>query len=151
PFTLCAVLAQVVPDYNPQKIVKKVSAMGYAEFNEAKLVRRVKLAGEWVKKHGPEYLLFEFLDEVKSREQYGILDDKQRQCLKTLSKELSGSWTPETFHKRIYETARGAGLEPPKLFDAIYLTLIGKRKGPKAASFLLSLDGDFIARRFNSL
>jgi len=150
PFTLCSVLAQVVSDLNAGVIVKKVRAMGYKDFSEGRLVRRVRLAGEWVGKYGPEYLQFELLDEKRADGQYSQLDERQRECLKRLAIELDGDWTPEGFHKRIYETARGAGLEPPRLFDAVYLTLIGKRKGPKAASFLLSLDRELVAKRFHN-
>jgi lysyl-tRNA synthetase class 1 len=34
------------------------------------------------------------------------------------------------------------------MFEAIYLVLVGKRKGPKAASFILSLDADYVRKRF---
>jgi len=151
PYTLCAVLAQVVPDYKGEVLTRKVSAMGYSGFSEERLVFRVKLAGHWVRKHGPDYLMFELLDDMQSAEEYARLDDKQKECLSILSKELDKEWTAEKFHKKIYETARGAGLEPPRLFDAVYSVLIGKKKGPKAASFILSLERDFIVKRFNSL
>jgi len=54
-------------------------------------------------------------------------------------------------HKRIYDTARSIDLKPGELFDAVYLVLTGKLKGPKAASFLLTLDKNFVTERFKLL
>ena len=67
--------------------------------------------------------------------------------LSRLIGELNNNYTPEQFHKRIYETARGVEMKPDKLFYAIYSVLIGKEKGPKAASFILSMDRDYVTSR----
>ena len=40
------------------------------------------------------------------------------------------------------------GIDTKKAFGAIYLTLIGKQFGPKAAWFLLSLPNEKIIERF---
>jgi lysyl-tRNA synthetase class 1 len=73
---------------------------------------------------------------------------EQKNGLSILAGELDGKWTPEAFHKFIYQTARGIGIEPSSLFEAIYLSLINKVKGPKAAALILSLDRNFVKERF---
>ena len=45
-------------------------------------------------------------------------------------------------HDAMYEI-----LEPQKGFQAIYKMVLGQKQGPRAASFLLSLDKDFVIKR----
>jgi lysyl-tRNA synthetase class 1 len=145
PFTLCAVLNQVASD---DDVAAKAQNMGYCGFDEERLRRRVKLAGAWVQIHGPEYLRFNLLDASQSAKEYGMLDEKQRGGLAIVVSEVAKKPDPEVLHKSIYNSARSIGLEPPKLFEAIYKVLIGKEKGPKAASFMLGLGADYLGERF---
>jgi lysyl-tRNA synthetase class 1 len=111
-----------------------------------KLEYRIKVAGNWVAKHGPEHLKFTLLENPS--EVSSVIDVKQAKGLRVLAGELDKQWTPEEFHKVIYQTARNIGIEPNSLFEAIYLSLIKKRRGPKAAALILSLDKDFVKKRF---
>jgi lysyl-tRNA synthetase class 1 len=149
PYTLCAVLAQIIPDLDEEAVSKRVSVMGYGDYSIRRLLDRVHLAGEWVKRHGPEYLRFQLISSDKAAEAVKKLDEKQKKALKQLAIELKKEWTPQELHKRIYETARGIDLHPNKLFEAVYLVLIGKKLGPKAAMFLLTLERDFVIERLN--
>lgn len=148
PFTLCTTLAQIVPDLNLEKIVKKLSEMGYENFDNERLRKRLRLSKNWVETYGPEYLRFELVSDLEAREIYERLEERQKEALERLVKELDKKWSPKELHKRIYEISRGMDLKPEKLFEAIYLVLIGKKKGPRAASFILSLDKEFVRGRF---
>ncbi|MDD5112077.1 MAG: lysine--tRNA ligase [Candidatus Altiarchaeota archaeon] len=145
PFTLCAVLAQL-PRVDIPRVCGRLETMGYDRVDCGRLERRIEAAGRWVEKYGPEQLKFRILENPESVA--GKLSAQQIEGLVLLSKELGKRWKPEDFHKLIYNTARGIGLEPNGLFEAIYLSLINKVKGPKAASLILSLDGDFVKKRF---
>jgi lysyl-tRNA synthetase class 1 len=50
----------------------------------------------------------------------------------------------------MYLILNDLGLKPQKAFQAIYKLIIGKKQGPRAASFVLSLDKDFVIKRFRS-
>ncbi len=148
PFTLCAVLSQI-PNVDLETIKHRLENLGYRDFDLERLSVRLNLANNWVKLYGPEHLRFELLEDagvVKSR-----LTQKQKNGLSILSSELKTDWKARELHKRIYEIARSIDLEPTKLFEAIYLVLIGKKCGPKAASFILTLDRDWVVKRFISL
>ena len=43
------------------------------------------------------------------------------------------------------------GVRPPELFQAIYLALLGKAKGPRAGAFLSVLGVAFVAKRFSEV
>ena len=148
PFTLCTTLSQIVPDLDIERISKKLAALGYKSFDHEMLERRLTLSKNWVDSFGPENLKFKLLADEDSSKEYAKLDVKQKEALEKLYGELNANYTPEQFHKRIYETARGIGLKPDMLFEAIYKVFIGKSKGPKAASFILTLDKDFVEKRF---
>ena len=50
-------------------------------------------------------------------------------------------------HDAMYEILEAQGLKPQKGFQAIYKMILGQKQGPRAASFLLSLDKDFVVKR----
>jgi lysyl-tRNA synthetase class 1 len=149
PFTLCTTLSQIVADLDTDSIAEKLAALGYRGFDMGRLKRRLALSRNWIGSLGPENLRFKLLSVEESKKQYEQLDAKQREGLKKLLGEIKPDITPEQFHKRIYETARGTDQKPDQLFLAIYRILTGKERGPKAASFLLSLDKDYVEKRFN--
>jgi lysyl-tRNA synthetase class 1 len=47
----------------------------------------------------------------------------------------------------MYEILEAQELKPQKGFQAIYKMILGQKQGPRAASFLLSLDKDFVVKR----
>jgi lysyl-tRNA synthetase class 1 len=53
----------------------------------------------------------------------------------------------EELHDAMYEVLESHGLKPQKAFQAIYKMILGQKQGPRAASFLLSLDKDFVVKR----
>ena len=63
---------------------------------------------------------------------------------KKKKKEFS---TAEELHDAMYAVLESHGLKPPKAFQAIYKMILGQKQGPRAASFLLSLDKDFVVKR----
>ncbi len=149
PFTLCAVLAQAVPDLDEKRINERVRQLGYSSFDSGRLMRRVRLAQSWNSTHGPDYLQFTLLGDEASEEARKNLGELQQKALSGIAAEVGGGLPAEVLHKRIYEISREIGIKPQEVFEAVYLVLIGKKKGPKAASFILSLDVDFVRRRFS--
>lgn len=148
PFTLCAMLAQVVPELDMVEIVKRLSRHGYSGFDVGRLELRIRLAQAWNMKYGPEFLQFTLLDEAASRKMREGLSAQQYRALEMIAAELDKTYSPEAFHKRMYEISREISIKPQEMFEAIYLVLVGKKKGPKAASFILSLDADYVRKRF---
>jgi len=145
PFTMCAVLSQI-PNLSIKEITRRLNNLEYGDFDEERLKKRLKLANNWVMNYGPDFLRFKLLEDTS-----GItLSDLQKKGLFILAGELMKNLTPKELHIKIYEVARTLDLKPPELFDAIYLSLIGKLKGPRAGYFLIALDRDFVVERFKN-
>ena len=78
------------------------------------------------------------------------ITDEQKEFLSQLADVLENETfnSDVEFHDRMYEILEALGMKPQKAFQAIYKTIIGKKQGPRAASFVLSLDKDFVVKRF---
>ncbi|OYT54998.1 MAG: lysine--tRNA ligase [Candidatus Altiarchaeales archaeon ex4484_2] len=148
PYTLCAVLSQVVSDLNLDEITKRLERQGYRDYSRERLRNRIKLAGEWSRRYGPSYLNFRLIDEEKAEEAKEQLTADERAVLRKIADELDKDLGAEGLHKRIYEISRESGVKPSGVFRAVYHVLVGKDRGPKAALFILSLDPLFVKNRF---
>jgi ATP-dependent protease Clp ATPase subunit len=71
------------------------------------------------------------------------------ECVETCQGIINEEFDDEAaFHDRMYDVLESLEMKPQKAFQAIYKTIIGKKQGPRAASFVLSLDKDFVVKRF---
>ena len=108
-----------------------------------------KYARAWVDKYAPKSEKFvvqkKVLDIAKK------LSDRQREFLKKVARELDKKWIAEDFQKNLYEWAKELDISSKDAFAAIYISLIGKDHGPKAAWLILSLEKRFVINRFNIL
>ena len=77
------------------------------------------------------------------------LADEQKAFLGDLANLLEEKEfnSAESLHDEMYEILNAHGLKPQKAFQAVYKMILGQKQGPKAASFILSLDKDFVVKR----
>jgi lysyl-tRNA synthetase class 1 len=131
-----SVLAQWVQMPNMEGEIKKEGLEEWAEY-----------AKNWVEKFAPED--DKFIIQKQLPVQVQNLSKEQKEFLKKLAKELDKKLTGEDFQTRIYDLGKELGLNGKQSFAAIYLSLIGKDHGPKAAWLILSLDKEFVQKRFS--
>jgi lysyl-tRNA synthetase class 1 len=106
---------------------------------------RLNHVKNWLNKYAPSFVKFEVQKEIPKVE----LSKEQDEFLFNVSDALEkNNYTPETFHDEMYLILNDLNLKPQKAFQAIYKMIIGKKQGPRAASFVLSLDKDFVIKRF---
>lgn len=130
-----SVLAQWVQMPNMDEEIKKQGLEEWANY-----------ARVWVEKFAPEDMKFEVQKQLPKEAK--DLTEKQKEILKRISKELDGSWTGEEFQVKIYDIGKEIELGGKETFQAIYKTLLGKDHGPKAGWLILSLEKDFVQKRF---
>lgn len=131
-----SVLAQWVQMPNMEEEVKKEGLEIWAEY-----------ARVWIEKFASDKDKFTVQTTVPAVVQN--LTAGQKTFLKKVSEELDRASTGEEFQTRIYDLGKELGLSGKESFAAIYLSLIGKDHGPKAAWLILSLDKEFVKERFN--
>lgn len=105
-----------------------------------------KYARVWVEKYASEEE--KFTVQKEAQKELKNLSKEQKEVLNQIAKELDKKWNPEDFQTKIYEIGKENGLSGKETFGAIYLSLLGKDHGPKAAWLILSLDKKFVKKRF---
>lgn len=133
-----SVLAQWVQMPNMEETIKQEG-----------LIDWVKYAKVWIEKYAPESE--KFLVQKELPEAARSLSEEQKQYLQKISSELDKKWNAEDFQKELYELSKQLNLPSKDAFSAIYLSLIGKNHGPKAAWLILSLDKNFVKKRFKEV
>ena len=99
----------------------------------------------WLETYAPEFVKFHVQKKIPKVE----INEKQEAFLLQVADILEkGDYTSQELHDEMYIILKELGLKPPKAFQAIYKMIIGKKQGPRAASFVLSLDKDFVIKRF---
>jgi lysyl-tRNA synthetase class 1 len=133
-----SVLAQWVQMPNMEEEIVKNGLEKWAEY-----------ARVWVEKFAPENDKFTVQKTIPAASKN--LTNEQKAFLKKVAEELDKATDGEEFQTRIYELGKEMGLSGKEAFAAIYLSLIGKDHGPKAAWLILSLDRELVKKRFNEV
>ncbi len=131
-----SVLAQWVQMPNMQE---RITSEGLEEW--------AKYAQVYVAEYAPEsdkFLVQDTLPAVAHE-----LTAIQKDLLTKIRMELDKKWDAEAFQTQIYEYGKELGLNGKETFAAIYKVLIGKDHGPKAAWLILSLEREFVKKRFD--
>ena len=100
----------------------------------------------WLEKYAPKFVKFQVqYDSIPKLP----LPDEQVVFLKDLADlmEEREFASAQELHDAMYEVLEKHGLKPQKAFQAIYKMILGQKQGPRAASFLMSLDKDFVIKR----
>jgi len=116
------------------------------EIRKEGLEEWAKYARNWIEKYAPESEKFLVQKELPDRARG--LSNQQKEYLKKITLGLGKKWNAEEFQKKLYEWAKELGISSKDAFAAIYVSLIGKDHGPKAAWLILSLNKNFVQKRF---
>ena len=130
-----SILAQWVQMPNMEEEIEKESLSEWAKY-----------ARVWLDRFAPEDQKFEIQEKLPKEAK--SLSDNQKELLSRATDLLDQKLNPEEFQTKIYELGKELGLSSQQAFEAFYKALIGKNHGPKAAWLILSLDRDFVKRRF---
>ncbi len=111
------------------------------------LEERVKYAKIWLENYAPKQDVFEFSEKIPAEAEK--LSDGQKKFLEKVVDYLEKETDPEKLQLLLYNASKDAGTK--ESFAAIYLSLIGRTSGPKAAWFLLALPKEKVMRRLKEV
>ena len=113
---------------------------------QRKLHERWEKVNYWLNHFAPEAVQFEIQDELPDIN----LSAEQQRFFTTLSQKIEDvPWNAETIHQTIYDSAEEHGLSAGAAFQALYLILLGQKKGPRAGYFIHSLGKEFLLQRLS--
>lgn len=111
------------------------------------LDERLNSAENWIKEFAPEQ--YKFVIQEKLPPEAEALSSEQKRALAELADYLEdNNYDEDELESEIFEIAKRT-VGPKKFFQAAYKVLIGKSHGPRLASFILSLDEDFVIKRLS--
>lgn len=103
----------------------------------------------YLERFAPEEIKFSIKEKLPQEAK--SLTAGQRKLLRKAAELIEKGKDPEKFQNEIYQVGKELGLASSDTFRAIYLALLGKESGPKAAWLILSLDKGFIIKRFKEV
>jgi lysyl-tRNA synthetase, class I len=146
PFKHLVVVAQAAR-FDLERTLEILERTGYPEPDRDAVSDRLGFVRRWLEGYAPDDLRFEVRESLP--DETGTLSAEQRRFLARLAERLEPGLSGEAVHARIYEVAgEFEGVKPAVLFQAIYLALLGKPKGPRAGYFVALLGPAFCAARF---
>ena len=132
------------PSVDLEKKFSEIKGKKLSALEKKELEKRVKYAKIWLKVYASDEKKVGVLAEKVEVE----LSDDQKKYLKAVVNLLNKDWQPEKLQQKLYWLAKEKKINPKEAFGSIYLSLTGKKYGPKAGWFLLNLDKNKIIKRF---
>jgi lysyl-tRNA synthetase, class I len=146
PFKHLVVVAQAA-GFDVAKTVEILRRTGYPNAESAAVAGRLDYARRWLGRFAPEELKFEVQPTLPATAQQ--LTEEQRRFLARLAAGLDRPLDGPAIHALVYELAQEfPDTRPADLFQAIYLVLLGKPRGPRAGWFISVVGPEFARERF---
>ena len=146
PFKHLVVVAQIAK-FDPSNTQKILETTGYMVENLESLRERLHYVRNWLERFAPEELKFEVRSTLP--QEVAELTVQQRGFLRKLAEGLRPGMSGDEIHTAIYDAAKEEeGVKPGELFRAVYISLLGKERGPRAGGFIESLGIDWCTGRF---
>lgn len=105
---------------------------------EARFESRAKRAWKWITTYAPE----EFKFTLQTNPGHGLktlYPQAVKQLIDLLENPASSKLSEDDLASQIFTVMKGHGLEAKVFFQEVYALLVGKKNGPKLASFLLAI------------
>ena len=121
----------------------------YTKSDEKRIFHLIEKARIWLDKYAPEDMKFVFHNEVPQ----GVkLDNKQKAALKDLIKVLEKKkLSDKELHAEFYEICKSNKIEVKEFFEAAYLVMFNKERGPKLAAFINSIGKEKIIKLLSQI
>jgi len=146
PFRHMVTAVQIAQDRGFDYLLTVLERSGYDTSDKAAIGQRANNARNWLEKYAPSFVKFKVQEMLPP--QVKSFTKQQKKALEILAEELELGMTGQEIHDNMYRVAQDAGLDGKKVFETVYLALLGLKSGPRAGHFLASLDKDFVVRRF---
>jgi len=131
---------------DPEEILKALKRSGYDVTHREEILARAGYARRWLETFAPEDVKFDLQDSLP--EEAKELSEGQKKALAALAERLTAEMSADEIHQLLYAIRDELQLEPKDVFEAVYMALLGKPRGPRAGWFLSALETEFLKKRF---
>ena len=147
-FTYASMISQIANDDNEALDMLKATGHIGAKAKKDELdyaLNRIRFSGVWVEKYATEKYKLE-INETVPDNILKMLSEKQKSALRSFSEGLSKAKNDEDIKNLCFEVAEKNSIKPQEFFQAAYLSILGKEKGPRLAQFVLAIGPDKIKK-----
>lgn len=113
------------------------------------LEERIKYGRIWITNYATEEFRHELTPELT--EESKRLTQLQKEYLNNISTIYNEGDTSESLQVSLYELSKSMNVPTKDAFAAIYLSLIGKKQGPRAGMLLVNLGREKVLQRFREV
>ena len=123
----------------------KGSSLDEADMDEIDM--RITYAKLWLDNYADDAYIFKLQDELPP--QVKELGESQKNALALFAQKLEAleEFTGAHIHELTHAVKEESGLDAKSFFTAVYLSFLGKERGPKEGWFLGTLDRSFVISR----
>ncbi len=146
PFRHMVTAVQIADERGFDYLLTVLNRTNYDTSDVRAIRQRANNARNWLLKYAPPFVKFKVQDTLPP--QVKSFTKEQKKALSILADELEHGMSGQEIHDNMYRVAEEAGLDGKKVFETVYLALLGLKSGPRAGHFLASLDRDFVVKRF---
>ena len=133
-------------NFNFSQVLEILKRGGYEDLDEEALRGRVEYAQRWLEEFAPSEMKFALKAGLPA--EAAALSPAQKAFLARVAERLEPGMKAEAIHEMVYAAgAEGEALKPAEAFQALYLALLGTKRGPRIGWFLAFLDRDFVVHR----
>ncbi len=154
-FSQVAYLSQM-QHLNIEKEAEHLIERPLSDLDKKELRRRIDYAKIWINTYAPEDYKFEIKETVP--ESARELSDIQKKALSEVLTYIEGAeitadgtFDGQAMHSTLHAIKEKTGIEPREFFEAIYLSILGRKSGPKAGWFLSVMEKDFLVKRLKEV
>jgi len=146
PFLHIVIAAQVAEN-NLEKAIEVLKRSGYSVTNAKTLEDYIKYANNWLTTFAPDVFKFKVQENLPEEARNLAADEKE--FLGKLAGHFRNiGWDAEAVHNSIHGIGKESGLSARKSFQVVYISILGRKSGPRAGWFITSLERDFVISRF---
>ncbi|HBB31572.1 MAG TPA: lysine--tRNA ligase [Cyanobacteria bacterium UBA8803] len=141
-----------IPHLDIKKEVEQRSNQALSDFDSEIVNQRIATAKKWLQDYADEEeKLVLYLERVP--EKAGELTQEQVAYLEKLIGNLANveAWGSEELQTTLFSTSKEVEIQQSIAFKAVYLSFLGKERGPKAGALLSYLDRDFVITRLQEV
>jgi len=149
PFKHLVNIAQIAGGDDAEAL-RIIARGGYTVLDREALRKRLAYARKWLARYAPPEIKFSKCPEIP--QEALSLPREARQALAFIADRLADDMDADRLHALFYEAKEacaheGSEIEVSEIFEAFYLAVIGKKRGPRAGWFIQTLGLDFARER----
>lgn len=143
PYTYCSFVSQVASSkQRMEEIIKKYLEKASKQDIE-KGIKRIELAGIWIKERAPDEYKITLLENMPSMK----ITEEIKEIFSQAAEMIEGGTSGKDLQQVIYNTAKKKNIPLKDVFGTAYQLLLGRDTGPRLGPFLISLEKEFVINR----